>query len=280
MPNYKNVGYKGDTFYSYSTAIARVLKNKYGEYICLMSDNNFSTTTAKQLCHLKRACPFTVIYVPCEYGSYYIDMDQVITEIFDNLKYYSESKLTLKNNRQGFMNAYNQLTSLLDNFEITLKEDQKTVLGEYDNLFDTLNNSDAVKLIKAKQKEIDKQLRDQFKKLMQESNIVELAYLAYSRASTLTPEQKTKYRKQLNPFNSYSYVWLENGMYITSQGIRIEKREGDLLLKLFKQGKLKHGYKISHYTVISISKDIVKIGCHEIPTQNLYALCDLLENAA
>lgn len=50
-----NVSFRGNDFYSYNTVIARRVKTPRGVAI-LISRNNYSPTTARHLCHLRRSC--------------------------------------------------------------------------------------------------------------------------------------------------------------------------------------------------------------------------------
>ena len=273
-PDYKNCGYRRNVFISYRTAIAKVVEDKHGETICLLSSVNYSRTTLKHLNYLRWACPFHVLYVPTDYGCRDISISNTVYLLFRNLAHYKNSKLTQKANRDSFTKNYIQLENLLEHFEIELNKEQKTLLPEYTELYDTLQNSDAVKKLKAlemeKARAKAKEQKQALALLLKEKTLGELAYTAY--ASTLPYSEKEKIRKIINPTDELSFVWLEGDQYKTSQGIKIDKREGDLLLKLYKHNKLTHGYKISIYTVLSVGTDFVKIGCHKIPARNLQEL--------
>ena len=123
-----------------------------------------------------------------------------------------------------------------------------------------------------KAREQARQQKEALAKLLQGKTLSEIAFNAYSYSSTLTTDEKSKIRQIINPGQDLSFVWLEGDQYETSQGIKIDKREGDLLLKLYKHNKLTHGYRISIYTVLSVGDDFVKIGCHKIPARNLQEL--------
>ena len=275
-PAYKNCGYDRNVFISYATAIAKVVEDKHGETICLLSAVTYSNSTHKHINYLRWACPFHILYVPTDYGYRDIDLHNTVYLLFRNLACYKNSKLTQKANRENFTENYIQLENLLEHFEIELTNEQKALLPEYKALYDTLQNSDAVKLLKAREMEKARaKAREQKEKLallLKEKTLGELAHSAYSPSSILTYEEKEQIRQVINPIRDLSFVWLEGDQYKTSQGIKIDKREGDLLLKLYKHNKLTHGYKISIYTVLSVGADFVKIGCHKIPARNLQEL--------
>lgn len=74
-----------------------------------------------------------------------------------------------------------------------------------------------------------------------------------------------------------AFVWRDsNGIYETSKQVTMTKAEGDIALRLWAKGQLKHGQKIGMYTVLAVTKDFVKIGCHTIPTKNLEELYNTL----
>lgn len=63
----KYSNYGGLHFISYSTTIARVVNDRNGNPVTLVSDYNYTHTTAKHLNYILNASPYPVIYVPnCE----------------------------------------------------------------------------------------------------------------------------------------------------------------------------------------------------------------------
>ena len=59
--------YGGLHFISYSTTIARVVNDRNGNQVTLVSDYNYSHTTAKHLSYIRGASPYPVVFVPnCE----------------------------------------------------------------------------------------------------------------------------------------------------------------------------------------------------------------------
>ena len=51
----------------------------------------------------------------------------------------------------------------------------------------------------------------------------------------------------------------------TSGGVNIETKKAKVLYKLIEAGKDIKGFKLDYYTVIGIQDNILKIGCHNIP---------------
>ena len=271
--SYKSVSYEYDRFYSYYTVIGELKTAKNGETIFLLSYWNMSPTTTRHISYLWSANPFKMIRVPFEYGEHGdISPETLAKRCLEYLEKYAKSKLTRKENRTEFFNFYEMLNDLNDNFKTGVKMPKKFI-----ELFNTLNDSEGVKKIKAKQLEIERKtaaaVKRAFNKLTKNKTIKDLAKLAYSYDSPATPEERAKIKKALNPNNDLSFVWQDaEGNFKTSQHITIKAEEGRIALKLWKAGKLKHGMQIGYYTILQITKDFVKIGCHKIPVANLNEL--------
>lgn len=55
----------------------------------------------------------------------------------------------------------------------------------------------------------------------------------------------------------------------TSKGVKIDVKKAKVLYKLIEAGKDINGFKLDYYTVIGIKDNILKIGCHNIPLQEV-----------
>jgi len=55
----------------------------------------------------------------------------------------------------------------------------------------------------------------------------------------------------------------------TSKGVNIETKKAKVLYKLIEAGKDIKGFKLDYYTVIGIKENVLKIGCHNIPLQEV-----------
>lgn len=58
----------------------------------------------------------------------------------------------------------------------------------------------------------------------------------------------------------------------TSHGARVPLGDARLVYRMLKTGKSILGCRLGEFTVVSVSDDIVKIGCHSIPRQEIEAL--------
>ena len=284
------VWYSRGKYYSYSTCIGEMSKDINGNNVFIISDNNFSMTTAKHLGELRHACPYSVVdiyYLPQSQGNREFYVNETIEHLKSNLEWYSKSKLTQKPNREGFTNTYNMLDSTLnlEKFRSEFKNIKK-ILKSYKSLYDDINDPEKLKQIKELQAKREKQqkakLKRELNKVFNKYSYLQQVEFAYTREydQNITDndrEIKAKLRQYLNPKNDLSFVWFDNNLVRTSQGIRVDRGEAETLLKLWQHNKLKHGMTISCYTVLEVMDNYVKIGCHKIPVENLQALLKELE---
>lgn len=272
---YMSVNFNDDTFYSYYTAIGKKIVGKNGDDILLISDNNFSNTTCKHINYLMQACPFgckNIIRIPQRYGSHYLNLNTILKDIEENLKYYSNQKMSLKANRESYSKYFEMLIKLN---EKVIDVNQK-IIDEYKPLYEIINDPEKLAQEKAKQRLKDKEkqakLKSELKNYIENYNYIELIKLAFSGLYEIDSEIRSKLKNYLNPKNELSFIWFDGDLCKTSQGIRIDREKVEKMLKLWDKNELKHGMQIDYYTILSITDKFVKVGCHVIPVENLNAL--------
>ena len=279
------VSYANNKYWSYSTVIAKIAQTITGKTICIISDNNFSTTTSKHISELRQACPFDIYYLPqkCRHQDFYAC--DIVDNCIYNLDYYSKQKLSQKPNRESFSKYFLMLQNTLEieGFEHQLEKTEKA-LNEYRELFNDINDPEKLAKIKAIQKQREKEKHERLERELKDHisrfNIAELAFLAYSSQTVVDKDLRNNLRQYLNPNNDLSFVWFDNDKARTSQHITVERADAEKLLKLWSKGKLKHGMTISYYTVLEVLPNYVKIGCHKIPTENLQVLLNEITTKA
>ena len=69
--------------------------------------------------------------------------------------------------------------------------------------------------------------------------------------------------------NSFLRLSKDSANVETSGGVKIEVKKAKVLYKLIEAGKDIKGFKLDYYTVIGIKDNILKIGCHNIPLQEV-----------
>ena len=272
------VSYSNNVYYSYSTAIGQITEDRNGRKVCIISDNGFSPTTRKHISELRCASKYPVYYFPQDIGNKSFHSFYIVHTLNRGLKYHSESKLTQKPNRERFTRLYQMLESTLDlaMFKEYDKEIKKT-LKQYKKLYEDINNPEQIKKIKEIQLERAKKekakLARKLKEYINKYNVAQLARIAYEGLG-LDAEARRSIRQYLNPNNDLSFIWFSNDKVCTSQHISVDRKEATALLHLWEKGKLKHGMKISYYTVLEVRNDYIKVGCHKIPVSNLLALLE------
>ena len=263
-----------DLFFSYSTCIAKKTRTKDGRRILLLSKNKFSSTTSKHIAALKYACYWDIIEIPQQIDRNNFDSDEVLNTLYSDLKYSADTNLALKRNREEFNYNYETLQSLknVEGFKVDSK-----ILRKYKSTYERINNPEELAKLKAKQRAAEKKKHEQLKiklnRLIKNNNMSELAKLAYSYESF---EEKADLKKYLNPNNNLSFIWFDGDFVKTSQGVRVERQEVETLIKLWQLGKVKHGMMVGQYTILEITTEFVKIGCHKIPIQNIQELAEII----
>lgn len=272
------VSYRNNIYYSYNTAIGQITEDRQGRKVCIISDNNFSSTTSKHISELRCASKYPIYYFPQDIGNQSFHSFCIISDLNRALKYYSESKLTQKPNRERFTRLYQMLKSTLDlvMFKENDKEIKKT-LKQYKKLYEDINNPEKLKKIKEIQLERAKKEKAKLaRKLKEYINKYDVAQLARIVCEDLSVDAETRrsIRQYLNPNDDLSFIWFSDDKVCTSQHISVDRKEATVLLHLWEKGKLKHGMTISYYTVLEVRNDYIKVGCHKIPTSNLLALLE------
>ena len=277
------VSYDHFKYWSYGTVIGKITKDIDGNFICLVSDNNFSMTTAKHLNNLRSACRFEMYYLPQHMYDHDFYSNELIERLKNGLNYYSTAKLTQKANRNGFTHYYTMLKNTLkiEDFQQYTNE-IKTILKEHEELFNTLNDDIKIKELKEKlakqQKEKQAKLKKELEIILDNYSYLHLIQFAFGNLSLnekeYTKEQqielKAKLKKHFNPNNDLAFCWFncDNGVS-TSKHITVDRKEATTLLKIWKAGKLRHGMKIGCYTILQIMNNYIQIGCHKIPMENM-----------
>ena len=261
-----NMTFDGPLFYSYSTVIAARAEGKDGRPVYLISGNSMSRTTAKHLCYLRSACPCDYIRVPFHCGdSFYKPDFNMLNCLADRFKKMlqraADARLTRAENRRALIDCYEDAKKF---------SERVFTLDFLDDFSDTYTAAAEIEESgKEKRTELIKAAAEKVK-AARDTLIKAHGYMgAVMRAYT---EGDAKARRVLNPSNELSFVWRDGDNYRTSKHITMPRRVGDIALHLWREGKLKHGYKIGVYTVLSVTRDFVRIGCHKIPTENLRAL--------
>jgi hypothetical protein len=289
--------------YSYATPIAIIEHDVNNNLILLLSSNCMSNTTAKHINYIRRACPFDVVYYPFTYGNNIKDFAGIKKDLIDNLDYYK--KLENVNDCKNFISWFEVLTNLNDYFDLedeagaykpefikasellpevkkkeslakrqaTIKENLE-IKNKFENM--TAEEFENISYLSKKEQKFIKNNPDIIlNKLENKYNYLDLIKAIYTRSFSYNLAKLIK--ASLNDDN-YSFIWVDDNNIKTSRGITQKIEDIKPFFKLWKAGRLKHGIKIDCYTVLEVTKDFVKIGCHKIPVKNLDAVYNVLFN--
>lgn len=113
--NYLSVGYSDGVFYSYSTAIAEVVKDVEGNDILLVSDDKFSITTGRHIKHILCANKksMKVFFIAQELGCHAFYAWNVYHRIERELNALKKSNLKRQANRELLIHYYEMLQEVL-----------------------------------------------------------------------------------------------------------------------------------------------------------------------
>ncbi len=267
--------FENNKFWSYSTVIAEITTGLKGQDVLIISYNNHSNTTSKHIGKVRSACPFgyeNIVQLPTTRGSNCIDIEYKVNKWIEYLKNFDEKLFTRQENRIEYSNIYNQLIKI-NKVLYKFKMPKKII-----NTYNLLNDNIKIKELKEKQK----QLKEYFKDFMSKNTFSEACNFAWSYGYNNKAEKdlKTKLKKYLQHQKDISLIWFDDDIVKTSQNIRVDRKEVETCLKLWKNEKLKHGQKIGMYTVMEVNKNYIKVGCHKITSQNLNLLCDEIKEKA
>lgn len=274
------VSYARNKLYSYSTVIALVVKDKNGDFVALMSSNSMTPTTRKHIILARRASPFRVYNVPF-YMRHDCETLEKIPQLFlDTLENLAEAKMTLKANSEAFYSVYVDAVRFSNNV--------KTIRGlaKFKRVAESLESREGINLLEAqKEAKRERERKVRIRKLALENQEFERNIKRLENAESLAEkirivflEKSTKRYELKNALESEfdyhpSFIWRdEEGDFKTSQGILVSKAEGEKALSAYKLGILKHGDKINRYSVINMSGKCIKVGCHNVPIENVKAL--------
>ena len=277
-------------YYSYSTCIAEIIRDKKKENCLIISDYKYSKTTAKHLSELACACPFwpsNIIFVPEVANHTY-----GFTYALEQVKSMTEKDLCRMENRKFVMHT------------IEMYDKYKGRFGHMSADCKRMRNSAKMKKVIAITTEKDLMLQERNRILAatkEQRRIEQLRRLEerYSKADGLTKlqilygntwygssmsDEMQAYRRELQSATDeqgrhLSYVWLTDNGAFTSQHCSAPMDDVVRLCKMWKLHQSMIGQRAGNYTVVENDMSHVKIGCHVIPTWNIELLCNALNVA-
>lgn len=282
----------GNMFYSYSTAIGYKYKDKNGRRVLFVSQNTMSTTTGKHRGYLISACPFEVLQVPFKYGEQLKRLSEktVLKHIAENfascIKNDMQAKKTYTRaeDRDYTVSLQQRAAAFVDITKVKIKG-----LAKYTNYcaerLSAENIRQAAKKAReraAKKAEQTKKRIESFKKSIEKTPLLESInkYCFDFKSWQATKEEQEQRALFIASFGikNPSFVTIDSAQNAvkTTQAVTLPINEIKPLLKAWKNGLNIIGQKCGIYTVLENNEQRVKIGCHNIPTENIKALANML----
>lgn len=283
--------------YSYSTPIAILEKDKNNNDILILSSNNMTHTTSRHINYVRRAAPCNIVYYPFFRNNYFSDFWDIKRDLIDSLEEYKS--LSDSYECDQFIKYFQSLEDLNEYFDLDehLIAYKPLYLKAKESL-PVAKKSESLEKRRATIKE-NKELKERFENMNIE-DFENIHYLDkneekflknnsnlflnkfFEKYSYLDLIEKT-YTGVFNYFlkgilkaylkdDEYSYLYIKDDLIKTSRGITQKIADIKPFLIAWKKGLLNHGEKIGIYTVLSVTDEFVKIGCHKIPTENIRKL--------
>ena len=287
------MSYEGNTAYSYSTAVAKVIPRrgvKPGDVrtrnastgLTLLSFCPMSSTTAHHLSKLESASPFDVVRVPLRRGDRDFTPEKIAQAFAEELESYA-AKLNKAENRLKFMTLLNSLHRLQrDACEKWAKPLRGRKLEKFDRMdvskiaeeIQARNRKAAVKAAALTRAVFAKYLKDRrgrdycdFIRSLFDRWFADQKY-------HFTNEQRSLLRKKVcgGSDRGLAYVWVADDEIRTSKNVVVPVREAKVAMRLWAAGKDMRTLQVNGYTIVSYQGDTIQIGCHKIPRENMLAL--------
>lgn len=293
---------RGNTCYSYSTAIAYKIVDKN---VLLLAREGFSATTRKQKCVLRKAfAHWTVI----EVNSDNIPEDDMCLErllkkeVEECKEHLNDMLKNIKRNKQGvfalaedrekfceYVRTLNELSAYVKHSLYNTETKWNAFILEYSHKLRKYGSDMFNRREQARKEREEKRRVEAIKRHEELENTLQAftdsGSTSYKEYSAILEKYSVAahYRKSMieNFFKlntvedyqkGYSYIWKAGDIVKTTQYIQVPWKDVELLLKLWKTGKPILGKQAGCYTVLAVNNDYVQVGCHKIPVANLNAI--------
>ena len=284
-----SLSYDNDEAYSYSTLVAKVIPTRGRTRksistsspetgLTLMSRDSMTSTTGRHLSYLRNASPFKVVHVPLERGRSTLTPTILRDNFLSELENYAGS-LNRADARREFAGLIYSRATLL---QLASKEWANPLRDRRFKKFENIDVSKTAEEIKARNRKAAAKQAAATKALLAKylvgrrgPDYCELMRVLFdpnycSDKFRLTRDERSALRRKFN--GSDAYVWVDGDMIHTSRSISVSLQEARVLMKAWAAGKDMRKQQIGHYTILSYTGDHIKIGCHNIPRENMIAL--------
>lgn len=301
---HKNKWYRGCSIsygerncYSYSTLIAKVVPSKGHKVedidtsrpdtaVTLISYDSMSSTTGRHISGVNGASPFKTICVPMKFGSRDVYPFEFGKRFLERLEIEAKH-LNRKEHRMEFLFLLKSRQRVIelacDEWSKSLKD---KAFAKYEKMAKDLDGF-AKKLqaeVRSKAAKAAKLTRDTLKKYLGSNptgkayvDLIQSAFCAWGqeRALLMSDRERTVVRERLDT-NKWAYVWIEGENLVTTKDVRVPVEQAKLAMRAWALGHDMRKFQVDRYQVLKYEGDTVKIGCHDIPRENMLALYEVL----
>lgn len=293
---------RGNTCYSYSTAIAYKIVDKR---ILLISREGFSQTTRKQKCRLKSAFSFwNIIEVSADnipeqddFLNSCIKRElqeclETMQYLLDNCKKNKQGILVKAADRETFVDRCSTIRKWCAFADYSLNDKDLDKYADYSEYSEKLCEYDTARIEHVEQARRERERKAAEERIKRQEELQAAleefnhsGSKSYKKYSAILEKYNIScyFRKQMiesffglntvqDYTENYSYIWRADDVVETTQYITVPWRDVELLLKLWKAGKPILGKSAGRYTVLSVNDKYVQVGCHRIPVANLNAI--------
>lgn len=300
---------RGNTCYSYSTAIAYKIVDKR---VLLIARERFSNTTYKQKSELEYAFSHWNIIrvsnnnIPEQDCFLDICIKREIQDCFDLMqdllekgKKNKQGILAKASDRETFCSRLATVRELMAYLPYNISDNEFKKFEECTEYCSKLCDYDTARLerleiarAERERKSLEEQrLRnEELSKALEDFN--QSGSTSYKRYSAIVDKYLVNNAIRKNMFESffhldsiqdyregYSYIWRVDDIVKTTQYITVPWRDVEMLLRLWKAGKPILGKTAGRYVVLAVNNKYVQVGCHKIPVANLNAIYEEEINA-
>jgi hypothetical protein len=248
-----NVFFEGISLYSYGRhyELARYLDND----TVLINDTGYSVSTAKHISKARHALSqYRLFYVtlcdPNQVSSQLRTLRAKLMKARKPLKYIDEAFGIVEAHRMYMQWA--EAHRLAGIMPYTTSPYRKE-FEELAKFFESFTNSEEMQTALKAEREAEKRRKD-------------IAGEEFRRAFyAFEPFEALRNRAGLG----YSLIRINGDKVETSQGVSIPLEEARNAWSLYKLGEIRHGNKVSGYTVMNANSETVRIGCHLLNVSDL-----------
>ena len=237
--------FEGSRIYSYGYhyLLAEFIDNE----TILINDKAYSSTTRKHV---------YLVTIATSHKRQFFKTQTDLTEVHGTIKDYFQKLPRAREKKVYYLKQISRIFVDLNKYlEYTKTKTKVSKLKEYKEI------KKIVQRLEAEKEAILKEMAEFNKRKAQREKEKQKEQISLWR------NHEIRYINKLS--HSLLRLSLDKKQVETSGGVNIETKKAKVLYKLIENGKDIKGFKLDYYTVLGIQDNILKIGCHNIPLQEV-----------